>query len=306
MSSRNNMLLVAQKKRVKSLLDDDAKRLEFVREHLQQSDADCNQVLDEDEARTATKNIVGDVFSCQGSWAPKAETLDAVFRKCDRNQDGVLTEVEFGQFVTELLQRAIIFITERVKHNHDKFETSGFMISTGGIPLEDTNCARIGSVEDKAARREAAGKELAWKGLETLVPCLKVWRIEKFAVKPQPEEEYGNFYDGDSYIVYSARKVDDELLQDIFFWIGRDSTQDEYGTAAYKTVELDDYLGGAPVQHREVMYYESAEFKKLFEGTISYLKGGVESGFRCSLDRLGADFHRLLQVKRLQGKTYIV
>ena len=43
-------------------------------------------------------------------------------------------------------------------------------------------------------------------------------------------------------------------------------------------VEADDFLGGAPVQHREVQGKESFRFKKIF-GNLTYWQGGVESGF---------------------------
>jgi gelsolin len=51
---------------------------------------------------------------------------------------------------------------------------------------------------------------------------------------------------------------------DIYFWIGKCSTQDEYGTAAIKTVELDNFHDDKPVQHRQVQGNESDGFKKLF------------------------------------------
>ena len=58
---------------------------------------------------------------------------------------------------------------------------------------------------------------------------------------------------GDSYIVLQTSEDEDgALFWDVYFWIGSDSSQDEYGVAAYKANELDDLLGDSPVQHREV------------------------------------------------------
>lgn len=129
-------------------------------------------------------------------------------------------------------------------------------------------------------RQEAAGTEDAWK-LAGKAPGLQIWRIEKFKVVAWPKDQYGKFYEGDSYIVLNTYKKPDveKLFYDVHFWIGKDSTQDEYGTAAYKTVELDDFLGGDPVQHREIQGSESRLFLSYFK-SVQFLSGGVETGFR--------------------------
>ncbi len=107
-----------------------------------------------------------------------------------------------------------------------------------------------------------------------------VWRIEQFEVLAWPQDQYGEFYDGDSYIILHTFKEPDSdtLKHNVHFWLGSQTTMDEAGSAAYKTVELDDYLGQLPVQYRQVQGVETKEFIDLFP-KFSVLSGGVESGF---------------------------
>lgn len=86
------------------------------------------------------------------------------------------------------------------------------------------------------------------------------------------------FYSGDSYIVLNVWKHNDALQYDAHFWIGKYSTQDEYATAAYKTVELDTFLKDAAIQHRELEGIESTKFLSYFP-KYTTLDGGVDSGF---------------------------
>ena len=128
---------------------------------------------------------------------------------------------------------------------------------SGQLNFEDTNIWLIGTDIDHKVKYNSAATEPAWNNAQIgTQPGLWIWRIEDFHVVPWPTELYGQFYDGDSYIVlYSyivPRKADqpEKLAHDIFFWLGAKTTQDEAGTAAYKTVELDEFLHGIATQHR--------------------------------------------------------
>jgi len=161
------------------------------------------------------------------------------------------------------------------------------------LKIEETNMALFGSDLEKKIKAAAAAGEPQWKGCGQK-EGVEIWRIEKFKVVPWPKAQYGSFLDGDSYIVLHTRKEDDKLKWNIHFWLGKYTSQDEYGTAAYKTVELDDFLGGSPVQYREVDENESSQFLSLFK-CFQVLQGGIESGFKHYTER--PNDPRLLWVK---------
>ena len=95
----------------------------------------------------------------------------------------------------------------------------------------------------------------------------------------------GKFHVGDSYILlytYKKNPASSALSWNIHFWLGSETSLDESGIAAYKSVELDDQLGGAAVQYRETQGSESSLFLSYFKQLglgVEYLPGGMEAGF---------------------------
>lgn len=125
---------------------------------------------------------------------------------------------------------------------------------------------------------------------------LEIWRIEN--MNPvRSTDPAGTFYQGDAYIVLNTYMPpgSNSLAWDLHFWLGTECSQDEYGTAALRTVELDDQLGGGPVQFREVQDHESKKFLALFKSGMMIMQGGVASAFN-KVDRDAYDA-KLFHVK---------
>jgi gelsolin len=110
---------------------------------------------------------------------------------------------------------------------------------------------------------------------------LEIWRIENFRPVPIPKASYGKFFMGDSYVILKTTALKSGALRyDIHYWLGKDTSQDEAGVAAIKTVELDAALGGRAVQYREVQGHETEKFLSYFKPCIIPQEGGVASGFK--------------------------
>ncbi|XP_030641839.1 villin-1 [Chanos chanos] len=134
------------------------------------------------------------------------------------------------------------------------------------------------------------------RALNKTTPGLQIWRVENMELKPVPSKTYGHFYEGDSYIILHTRKTSSSFSYDIHYWLGKQTSQDEQGSAAIYTTLMDDHLGGVAVQHRETQGYESPAFRGYFKQGIIYKKGGVASGLN-QVETNTYNVRRLLHVK---------
>lgn len=150
--------------------------------------------------------------------------------------------------------------------------------------LTSTTGKRPSQFTSPLAKRQKTGSKAMDPAFENAgqEAGVEIWRIEDFKPVPYPKNQYGKFYTGDSYIVLATKvRKDGSKSYDLHFWLGAETTQDEAGSAAILTVQLDDFLNGAPIQHREIQDHESQLFLSHFKnGGVRYLPGGVSSGFQ--------------------------
>lgn len=110
---------------------------------------------------------------------------------------------------------------------------------------------------------------------------LKVWRIEHLKVVPWPKVEYGHFFSGDSYIILKTafNSFLKEFEYTIHVWIGNTTSKDEAGTANFKAMELDEYLGKKATMIFEQQRMESELFVSYFPN-VTIMNGGIESQYK--------------------------
>ncbi|PIK49805.1 putative gelsolin-like protein 2 [Apostichopus japonicus] len=150
------------------------------------------------------------------------------------------------------------------------------MVKAKKYDWKDSNLALFGSDTEKSVKKESAQHELAWKNAgrrsEFKYGVSKNSRLFIGPGKITVNSTTGILI---SSSIHTKRKTVTARNSYTMFTFGLD----EYGTAAYKTVELDHYLDDKPIQHREVMKHESELFKTYFL-PFSILNGGADSGFR--------------------------
>jgi gelsolin len=134
----------------------------------------------------------------------------------------------------------------------------------------------------------SASSEPAWNnGHVGIRPGVLVWRIEggvfpgeRFYLAALSEEKTGLFFNGDCYVILHSRELNARnnryFSHELYVWVGERTTYAEATVAAYKALELDEYLGGGVALHREIQSAPSDGFMHIFP-RIEIRRGGART-----------------------------
>ncbi|TDH65534.1 hypothetical protein CCR75_007456 [Bremia lactucae] len=181
----------------------------------------------------------------------------------------------------------------------------GYQSSKGVATMQsDSNVDVVALAKAASLAEEEIGLDPNGDGKHDLT----VWRVEELERVQVPKEQYGQFFDGDSYILlHEVTLLSGKVMQVIYFWQGRLSSTDEKAASALLATFLDDRLHGVPIQVRVTQGKEPAHFRALFHGTMIVHAGGKASAFanRNDEDSYDNDGVSLFQVKGTNEKNTV-
>uniref|UniRef100_A0A672IP73 Gelsolin-like n=1 Tax=Salarias fasciatus TaxID=181472 RepID=A0A672IP73_SALFA len=104
----------------------------------------------------------------------------------------------------------------------------------------------------------------------------QIWRVEGSDKVPVDEDQYGQFYGGDCYLILYSYNTGGREKHIIYTWQGLKCSRDELAASAFLTVNLDDSMGGVRVTQGK----EPAHLVSLFKAKplVIYLGGTCRHG----------------------------
>eukprot|EP00057_Strongylocentrotus_purpuratus_P006939 XP_011661413.1 PREDICTED: supervillin isoform X1 [Strongylocentrotus purpuratus] len=152
--------------------------------------------------------------------------------------------------------------------------------------LEGTNLGRgdgLATSNDSEIEIPAFFSKIDRKGQRINTISVVVWHVLEYEHTVVPEESFGQFHEGDTYVIRWLYNVENTGMKSLkgtaskwggsqgrercayFFWQGQQSTINEKGASALMTVELDEERGP---QKQVVEGKEPAAFFQLFRGRM--------------------------------------
>ncbi|GAB1598635.1 villin-1-like [Argonauta hians] len=127
---------------------------------------------------------------------------------------------------------------------------------------------------------------------------VEVYRYQNYHLIALNKEQYGQFFNGDCYVVVYTYKVKSQEKHIVYYWLGIESNEDDQRLVAIRVIDLEETLGGNVMQVRVIQGKEPAHLMTIFKGKMVIFQGSHENWEKktSSLLASGPGRHYMLHV----------